>query len=169
MIIILISKQMDSEPFFSKDHDDFSSQSIGSWDKRVGKQHIWQFIFPGDFTLVLTLHLSDSDLFQQSRCCFSYSYVIFYVFREKNNMIWHFVERHVGHVPENLQFLLYLVPQLQGASLVLTFTSISPQVYEGILDKHCIYLKCVYNEMISYTCFCFFLNAWVANLLLANF
>lgn len=106
MIIILISKQMGSEPFFSKDDDDFSSQSIGSWGKRVGKQHIWQFKFPGDFTLVLTLHLSDSDLFQQSRCCFSYAYVIFYVFREENNMIWHFVERHAGHVPESLQFLV---------------------------------------------------------------
>lgn len=115
MIIILISKQMGSEPFFSKDDDDFSSQSIGPWDKRVGKQHIWQFIFPGDFTLVLTLHLSDSDLFQQGRCCFSYSYVIFYVFREENNMIWHFVEKHAGHVPESRQFLLHLVPSLHIA------------------------------------------------------
>lgn len=106
MIIILTSKQMGSEPFFSKDDDDFSSQSIGSWNKTVGKQHIWQYIFPGDFTLVLTLHLSGSDLFQQSRCCFSYSYVIFYVFREENNMIWHFVEKHAGPVPESLQLLI---------------------------------------------------------------
>lgn len=63
MITILISKQMLSEPLFSED-DDFSSQRVGLWDRSVGKQHIWWFVFPGDFTLVLSLHLSDSDLLQ---------------------------------------------------------------------------------------------------------
>lgn len=142
MIIILISKQMGSEPFFSKDDDDFSSQSIGSWDKRVGKKHIWQFIFSGDFTLVLTLHLSGSDLFQQSRCCFSYYYVIFYVSREGNNMIWHFVERHAGHDSESLQLLVSSALPSYGtlaSRSILNIYFISPRFMEVYLTNKIAY------------------------------
>ena len=86
MIIILISKEMLSEPLFSE--DDFSSQRVGSWDRRVGKTahlvvHISWRLYTCPYSSSVRFRFIASGILGESRCCFLYTYAIFYVFGRK--------------------------------------------------------------------------------------